>query len=131
VAPQISAADFAAARAAGMVLVINNRPDGETADQIASAEAGLLAAAAGLAYRHIPVAGAFSGEAVREMAGALAGAGGPVLAYCRSGTRSISLWALAQARQGASVEDILTQARAAGYDLSALSGAMRAAHLED
>lgn len=131
VAPQLSAADFAAARAAGFRLVINNRPDGESADQIPSAEAGALAAALGLRYSHIPVAGVFPLEAVADVAAALAHAGGPVLAYCRSGTRSITLWALAQATQGVAVADILKAARAAGYDLGPFSPALHAAQRGD
>ena len=57
VAPQIAAPDFAALAAAGVRTVINNRPDGEDAGQLASAQAARLAAKAGLAYRHIPVTG--------------------------------------------------------------------------
>ncbi|MEO1643280.1 MAG: sulfur transferase domain-containing protein, partial [Pseudomonadota bacterium] len=50
---------------------------------------------------------------------ALAEAPSPVLAYCRTGTRSITAWALTHAGQGAA-DDIVDAAAGAGYDLSAL-----------
>ena len=53
------------------------------------------------------------------MQAALAEAGDkPVLAYCRSGTRSTLLWALAQARSGMAPEAIAAHAAGAGYDVS-------------
>jgi len=52
------------------------------------------------------------------MAAALAGADGPVLAYCRSGTRSCNLWALAAAKAGRDPALLVAQAAAAGYDLA-------------
>jgi len=51
---------------------------------------------------------------------AMAAADGPVLAFCRSGTRSCNLWALAMARQGAEPDELLAKAAAAGYDLSGI-----------
>ena len=54
------------------------------------------------------------------MVQALTAADGPVLAYCRSGTRSCNLWALAAARAGRNPTLLIAQAEAAGYDLSAL-----------
>jgi uncharacterized protein (TIGR01244 family) len=109
-------------------MLINNRPDGESPDQIPSVEAARLAREAGLAYIHIPVAGAFPADAVAAMAQAVNTASGPVLAYCRSGTRSITLWALAQARSGAEVEALIVQASRAGYDLRSMRPALNAAH---
>jgi hypothetical protein len=52
------------------------------------------------------------------MAETLAGAQGPILAYCRSGTRSTLLWALARASQGATAEELAPIANAAGYDIT-------------
>jgi len=51
------------------------------------------------------------------MADALSGAKGPVLAYCRSGTRSTLLWALAQAQAGGDPKTLAEQAAQAGYDV--------------
>jgi uncharacterized protein (TIGR01244 family) len=80
--------------------IVNNRPDDEEPGQPSAAEMASAAEAAGLSYRHIPVAGGFSPEQVDAMAAALAEAGGPVLAFCKSGTRSTFLWALAEAQRG-------------------------------
>jgi uncharacterized protein (TIGR01244 family) len=102
----------------GVATVINNRPDGEEPGQPDSAAVAAAAQAAGIDYRHIPVAGGISQPQVAEMADALAQANGPVLAFCRSGTRSTYLWALARARLGDDAETLVQKAAAAGYDLS-------------
>lgn len=123
--PQIGAGDIAEAKDLGVTLVINNRPDGESPDQPGGAEIEAAARAAGLDYRAIPVTAAgFSEPQVEAMTQALAGAGGKVLAYCRSGTRSTLLWALAQAREGRPLDDIAEAAAAAGYDVGPIRPAM-------
>ncbi len=119
VAGQLSPADMARAAARGVRLVVNNRPDGEAEDQPTSEEMRAAAERAGLLYRYIPVTHAGFGLAqVDAMTDALRDATGPVLAFCRSGTRSTLLWALARARAGDRPEDLQAQAAAAGYDLS-------------
>ena len=119
VSPQISIADVAVAAAQGFTLIINNRPDGEVAGQPSGAEIEAAARAAGLDYLAAPVVGrpgAAQVEAVREAVG---GAKGRVLAYCRSGTRSINTWAMGQA--GAVDRDrLLRLGASAGYDLAAV-----------
>lgn len=117
--PQITLADIEAASAAGFVLVINNRPEGESIDQTPGHDIAAAARAAGLDYCAIPVApGGFTREQVEDMARALREAGGPVLAYCRSGTRSTLLWSLAQAAAGEDPDAIASAALQAGYDIS-------------
>lgn len=117
--PQIGLAEVADARAQGIALIVNNRPEGESEDQIPGDEIAAAARAAGMDYVAIPVTHAgFSDGQVRAMADALARAKGPVLAYCRSGTRSTLLWALAQASQGANPSVLASQAAQAGYDIS-------------
>lgn len=121
VAPQIAPADLAALAAAGFKAVVNNRPDDEDAVQPAGDAIAAAAAAAGLAYTAIPVTHAgFSGPQIDAMAAALAAAGGPVLAYCRSGTRSCNLWALAAVKSGMHPDAAMAKAAAAGYDLTGL-----------
>ena len=117
VAGQILPEDLAAVAAEGVTLIVNNRPDGEEPSQPSAAAIEAAARAVGLDYRHIPVAGGFSPDQVAAMAKALAGADGQVLAFCRSGTRSTYLWALARAQQGEPAETLAAQAAAAGYDL--------------
>ncbi len=118
VAPQISVDAVAAAAQGGVTLIINNRPEGESDDQTSGAEIERAVHGTGLDYIAIPVTHAgFSQSQVDAMIAALNGANGKVLAYCRSGTRSTLLWALARAAQG-DAPDILTEkAIAAGYDL--------------
>lgn len=116
--PQIVSADVATAAAQGVALIVNNRPEDESDDQTPGAEIEAAAKAAGLGYVAIPITHAgFSEAQVTAMAEALAGAKGPVLAYCRSGTRSTLLWALAEASRGADPDTLARQAAQAGYDI--------------
>lgn len=124
VAPQISVDDVAALAAAGFRTIINNRPDGEASDQPPGAAIKAAAEKAGLAYLDIPVVAGRLGEAEADaFAAALRDAKAPILAFCRSGTRSASLWALAEAPH-LSVDAILETTREAGYDLGGLAGRM-------
>lgn len=119
VSPQLELEDIAAAAAQGVAMIVNNRPDGEDpfapqGDAIAAA-----AAAAGLNYTAIPIGhSGFSEPQVDAMIAALEQAEGPILAYCRSGTRSTLLWALAAAKQGEAPDAIARMAAQAGYDVS-------------
>ena len=123
--PQIDLADVAAAATAGFALVINNRPEGESPDQTSGEEIEAAARAAGMAYCAIPITpGGFTRDQVDAMTQALAGAGGPVLAYCRSGTRSTLLWSLAQAAAGEDPEAIAAAAQLAGYDITPVRAIM-------
>ncbi|MBX7536441.1 TIGR01244 family phosphatase [Qipengyuania sp. GH1] len=123
--PQIEAGDVARAKEAGVTLIINNRPDGEAGDQPAGAEIEAAAQANGIAYRAIPVSSAgFSLPQIEEMQAALDEADGTVLAFCRSGTRSTILWALAKAKSGAPVDQLSDDALAAGYDVSGIRPTM-------
>jgi uncharacterized protein (TIGR01244 family) len=117
--PQITLAEVAEASAQGIKLIINNRPEGESDDQTPGDEIEAAAKAAGMAYIAIPVTHAgFSEGQVKAMAEALENADGPVLAYCRSGTRSTLLWALAEAGKGTNPAVIAAQAARAGYDIT-------------
>ena len=122
VSPQLSLADIAEAAALGVDLIINNRPEDESDDQVAGAEIEAAARAAGMDYIAIPVTHAgFSEWQMEAMAKALTEAPGPVLAYCRSGTRSTLLWALAEASRGRNPGVLAAQAAAAGYDLAPIA----------
>lgn len=127
VAPQIAPEDVADLAAAGFVAIVNNRPDGEEGAQPTGDAIRAAAEDHGLAYTAIPITHAgFSMPQVTAMIDALGAANGPVLAYCRSGTRSCNLWALAQAGLGADPESLIAQARGAGYDLTGLRPLMDA-----
>ena len=118
VAGQIRPEDVTEAARQGVTMIVNNRPDGEEPGQPAAAEIEAAAEAEGIGYAHIPVAGGFSPDQVAAMARALDGAEGPVLAFCRTGTRSTFLWALARADAGADGAEIMRKAAGAGYDLT-------------
>ena len=124
VAGQIAPADLLGPH--GFVAVVNNRPDGDEPGQPSGAAMQAAAAAAGLAYTAIPIDhSGFSIEQIDAMAAILDGADGPVLAWCRSGTRSANLWALAEARRGGDPDAIVAAAAGGRYDVSALLPTLR------
>lgn len=117
--PQIGLEEVAEAARMGIGLIVNNRPEGESDDQVPGSEIESAARAAGLDYVAIPVTHAgFSEGQMKAMAAALGSTDKPVLAYCRSGTRSTLLWALAQASQGRQPDELAAAAAQAGYDLT-------------
>jgi uncharacterized protein (TIGR01244 family) len=125
VAPQIGVEDVADAKNAGVTLIINNRPEDESADQTTGAEIEKASRAAGIDYVAIPVTHAgFAEWQVTAMADSLEKAEGKVLAYCRSGTRSTLLWALARASKGDHPAILSEQAADAGYDLGPVTAMM-------
>lgn len=99
--------------------IVNNRPDAEEPGQPTSAELEAEARRLGLEYVHIPVVpGQISDEQVAAFGKAVHGKG-PVLAFCRTGARATSLWALSQSGKR-DPDEIMTMATAAGYDLGAI-----------
>ena len=122
VSPQISPEDVKAIKALGFVAIINNRPDGESPDQADSATIEKAAHEAGLSYHYIPLGrDGVSQQMIEATKEVLEGSTGPVFCYCRSGTRSTTLWALSQAGKAPAAE-IIAAAAHAGYDMSHLAG---------
>lgn len=118
VAPQIGVDAVAEAKALGVTLIINNRPEGESDDQVPGADIEAATRAAGLDYVAIPIThSGFSQPQVEAMVAALESAEGKILAYCRSGTRSTLLWALAESAQGGDPDALTNMAAKAGYDV--------------
>ncbi|WBU65384.1 TIGR01244 family sulfur transferase [Paracoccus aerodenitrificans] len=125
VSPQIQEDELAGLAEMGFRSVICNRPDGESPDQPDQARVEAAAKAAGLGFQAIPITpGQLDADTVAEFGQALEALPGPVLAYCRSGTRSATVWALSQSGLR-SRDDILRAAREAGYDLGGIAGALR------
>jgi uncharacterized protein (TIGR01244 family) len=123
VAGQLGENDFAEIARLGFGTVINNRPDGEEDGQLHSDAAASLAWRSGLAYHYIPSGklDLFSDPVVDAAEAAIAGsAGGKVLAYCRSGTRSAIIWAAASARS-LPVDEVLSLLTKGGFDFDFLS----------
>jgi uncharacterized protein (TIGR01244 family) len=121
---QPSKADIRRFAQHGYRTVINNRPDDEEPGQLSAAEGKAEAKQAGMAYVHLPVkTGAITRSDVDAFQRALRESPQPVVAHCRTGTRSYLLWAADQAIRGErDVADMMKQAAAAGYDLSSLPG---------
>ena len=118
VSPQIAPQDMKAIAAQGFRSVICNRPDGEAADQPSFEEIEAAAKKAGVQARYIPIAGGMVSDLdAAEFGTALMEMPGPVLAYCRTGTRSATLWSLSSAK-ALPTSDILAATKAAGYDMA-------------
>ncbi len=120
VAPQISANDVRVAKEGGFDVLAMNRPDGETPDQPPMSDIVSEAESAGMTFYHIPISAPPTADDVKLTVDMLTeNSDKKILAFCRSGTRSVTLWAYAKASLGdMSVDDILSCARSAGYDLS-------------
>lgn len=94
-------ADLAVAAQAGIRRIINNRPENEEPTQPGMAEAAALAGQLGMDFVNVPVTpGRYTLEAVRAFQEAFAEAQGPVLAHCKGGTRSLTLWAIGEVLDG-------------------------------
>jgi len=121
VSSQISVTDFGTLASQGYRTIINNRPDAEADDQPNSYELAAAAQRQGLHFHAQPVeSGKITDADVVAFASLLKTVEGPVLAFCRTGTRSMTLWSLSQAPQ-LSTRAILGSAAAAGYNLENLT----------
>lgn len=120
VTPQLLPEHMAQLAVEGVELVICNRPDAENPPDLQAAAMQKAAEAAGLGFVYNPVIGsAMTRDNVEEQAEALAGATGPVVAYCASGTRSAVMWSLAMAGT-LPTDEILGAVGRAGYALDHL-----------
>jgi uncharacterized protein (TIGR01244 family) len=120
-AGRLDRGDIEALAAAGVRTIINNRPDAEDPGQLPAADARRIAEAHGIAYHHIPITAATLSRAdVDTFAAALRDAPAPVVAHCRSGTRSTLLWALTRMREGADSLSLIAEAAQHGIDIASL-----------
>lgn len=120
VSPQISPEDADAIKAAGFTKVICNRPDAEVPPELQADAMRVAVESAGLAFEVLPLTHqTMTPENIARQAELVAGADGPVLAYCASGTRCSVVWALGQAGHMAA-DDILAATARAGYALDGL-----------
>ncbi len=121
VAGRLDRADIDALAQAGVRTIVNNRPDGEDPGQLPAADARRIAESQGLVYHHIPITAATLSRAdVDAFAAALRAAPAPVVAHCRSGTRSALLWALSRMREGADPLSLVAEAARRGIDIASL-----------
>lgn len=128
VSPQITPDDVKAIAGAGFRSVMCNRPDGEEMGQPDYAEIEAAAKAEGLETRWVPIiSGAVTQDALDQFRSALSDMPGPMLAYCRSGTRCAMLWSIAHYGT-LSNDDILRATQAAGYDMSGILQQLQMMH---
>ncbi|MEO8938349.1 MAG: TIGR01244 family sulfur transferase [Burkholderiaceae bacterium] len=117
VSPQVAASDMPGIADAGFRSVICNRPDGEGVDQPVFREIERAAKAVGLECRYLPaVSGTVSDAQGEEFGKLMAELPKPVLAFCRTGMRSTTMWALSQAGS-LPLPQIIERSATAGFDL--------------
>ena len=120
VSPQLSVDDLAIAQAQGFRSIVVNRPDAEEPGQPSIAAMGLAAEEAGLGFAAVPVRpGHVTDQDVAQFATAIARLDSPVLAYCRTGSRAATLWALSAA-DGLEPDAVLNAVAATGHDITPL-----------
>lgn len=121
VSPQIEPSD-PAALAAGYARIICNRPDAENPPALQAEAISAAAKEAGIDFVALPLTHqTMTADNVALQRSLVDDAGGPVLAYCASGTRCSVIWALGQAQTGdLDVDEILRATAEAGYDLAGL-----------
>jgi sulfide:quinone oxidoreductase len=113
--------DIDALAQAGVRTIVNNRPDGEDPGQLPADEARRLAAARGMSYHHIPITAATLSRAdVDAFAAVLRDAPAPVVAHCRSGTRSALLGAFTRLREGADPFSLIAEVAGHRIDIANL-----------
>lgn len=101
ISPQVETGAIAALKDKGFAGIVNNRPDGEEPGQPAAATNRLEAEAHGLNYTHIPIVpGQISEDQVRDFQKVLNDSDGPVIAHCKTGTRSATLYAIGEVMDG-------------------------------
>ena len=126
VAGQIAPEDVPALKELGVTLIVNNRPDGEDIGQPESEDIEAAARAAGIGYRHVPIARGLGPSDIEAMREAMHSAGeGKVFAFCRSGNRSALAWAVAKNEDGVSRADLDRMANEAGFDLGPVAHLLR------
>lgn len=119
VSEQVTPHEMAALAEAGFKSIICNRPDGEGADQPSFAEVKAAAKAAGIQAAYLPiVAGKVSDDDATAFGALMDKLPKPILAFCRTGTRSATLWSLSEGGRGRPLPEILTATKAAGYDMA-------------
>ena len=120
IAGQITTEDIQHLAKQGYKSIINNRPDKESDDQPDNADLAAEARKQGIAYREVPVIAGQLGDAdVQTFMHAQQTLEGPLLAFCRTGTRSITLWALSQVGR-LDIDAIVSTAKELGYNLNDL-----------
>ncbi len=122
VAYQIEPCDIKEIKNLGFKAIICNRPDGEAEGQPDMDEIEIEAKKEGLKFYYIPLANRkdISPQMIEKTQKIISETKGAILAFCRTGTRSTILWALAQSGK-MKKEEIINAAGKAGYDINSIS----------
>jgi uncharacterized protein (TIGR01244 family) len=120
VSDQITIEDLKEIQAQGYKTIFCNRPDQESEGQLAFSAIEKEAHNLGIKAIHQPVIGGqISDDDIAQFSCYFEAAQKPVFAYCRTGTRCSTLWALSHAKI-LPINEILNKTQMAGYDLSPL-----------
>ena len=126
VSGQIHPDDVPALKELGVTLIVNNRPDNEDVGQPEGDDIEAAAQAAGINYRHVPIARGLGPSDIEAMREAMHSVGeGKLFAFCRSGNRSTLAWAVAKSEDGTSREELDRRVSAAGFDLGPVAHLLR------
>jgi len=126
VSGQIHPDDVPALKDLGVTLIVNNRPDNEDVGQPEGDDIEAAAQAAGINYRHVPIARGLGPSDIEAMREAMHSVGeGKLFAFCRSGNRSTLAWAVAKSEDGVSREELDRCVSAAGFDLGPVAHLLR------
>ena len=126
VAGQISPDDVAPLKDLGVTLIVNNRPDFEDVGQPEGDDIEAAAKAAGIGYRHVPIARGLGPSDIEAMRDAINSVSeGKLFAFCRSGNRSALAWAVARSEDGVPREELDRMASEAGFDLGPVAHLIR------
>ena len=117
---------FVAGTALGVTMIVNNRPDDEDVGQPAAADIEAAASAAGIAYRHVPIARGMGPADVEARREAMHEAGeGKLFAFCRTGNRSTLAWAVAKSEDGTQHKELEKCFAEAGYNIGPVAHLLR------
>ena len=120
VSDQITIEDLKEIQVQGYKTIFCNRPDHESEGQLDFSVIEKEAQNLGIKTIHQPVIGGqISDNDIAQFDTYFNAAQKPVFAYCRTGTRCSTLWALSHAKT-LPIDEILSKAQNAGYDLSSL-----------
>lgn len=126
--PQIETVDMPLLAEAGITLILCNRPDEEVPPSHKHAAIQAAAEAAGIGFAYLPLTHqTMTPDNIARNRDIHTAKDETVLAYCASGTRSTIAWALGQAGNKPA-DDLIAAARAGGYDISHLRGALSASY---
>ncbi len=122
VSGELSEIDLAALKEKGISMLINLRPDNESADQVNHEQWQKLCEKHGLKYEHIPVLPCqYSAEDLETFESHVADGDLRVHSFCKTGTRAVHMWALTN-RDTHEFAELQATVTDKGFDLKMIAG---------